>query len=280
MVSNSSSTIRGGSSIGCISSSWSSSCRFTFWRLSWLYCDWICWRTVSRRLSSVFHAEPHRELVVDRRRLASGDRLDVDVERRRLAGEVLDAVVVGKSHVDRLLVPRRQPDQLLLEARNELVVADRHRGVVVGAAVERLAIDLADIGDGQTITGLGRAFLGREGSRIAGERLAAGPRRPRRRPRPPAAPPQIVLKSAELDLWQHLVDHRVREVGAAGEHLVRHVLVFGQPIVRCRSGLLAALAQRLAGDLGEDRLAGSRPSPSVRTSGADASSAPCRDGTP
>ena len=163
------------------------------------------------------------------------------------------AVVLRERDVDRLLLAGRDALELLGEAGDELGRAEADLRVLVGAALEGLAVDLADIGHGDAVAGRRLPVLRREGARRFGELaqllvdllvLDLGDR-PLDRDR---------LEVLELDLRQDLVGHRVGEVGPAGEHLVGLLLVLGQLEVRLHGGALAALGDRVAGDLVDDVL--------------------------
>ena len=76
--------------------------------------------------------------------LGSRNFLDLDVEGGFLAGKVRSAVVRREGHGDGLLVAGLDADELVFEAGNEAAGADDQIGVVVRAAVEGFAVDLAD----------------------------------------------------------------------------------------------------------------------------------------
>ena len=87
----------------------------------------------------------------DRRRGVHGGRDqyqrapgDLDVERRRLAGEVGPRVLGRESGLHHTLVARRRPHELFLEAGNESPLSDFEQEALPAAAFERLTVDAAD----------------------------------------------------------------------------------------------------------------------------------------
>src|ERR1700704_3071498 len=87
------------------------------------------------------HAERLGEILVDRHFPRGLDRFRRHLEDRRLAGQVGGQVVLREGDIDGAGLPRRHPDQLVLESGNEGIRADLNRDVVAGAALEGLAID-------------------------------------------------------------------------------------------------------------------------------------------
>ena len=79
------------------------------------------------------------------------------IEFRHLARELLVAVIGRESDFERALLADADADQLVLEAGNEGAGADLHGDVVAGAALEGLAVDLADKGNGHAVAVLGLA---------------------------------------------------------------------------------------------------------------------------
>jgi hypothetical protein len=84
------------------------------------------------------------ELFINGNGLRRLDRFRGDLEFRRLAGERLGRIGLGEGHVDLARLAGRHAHQLLLETRDELLGADRHRDVVAGTAREYFAVDAAD----------------------------------------------------------------------------------------------------------------------------------------
>ena len=72
------------------------------------------------------------------------DLLDGELERRRLAGDVLGGVVVGERRVDGLLLAGGDADEALLEAGDQAAGADLDELVAALAALEGLAVDRPD----------------------------------------------------------------------------------------------------------------------------------------
>ena len=99
-------------------------------------------------------------LVVDLELAGLRHFLDGDVEGGFLAGQMRRAVVFREGDGDLLLVAGLGADQLVFEARDELLRAEHQRLVGAGAAVEGLAVDLADIVDRDAVAFVGLAFLG------------------------------------------------------------------------------------------------------------------------
>src|ERR1700704_5154942 len=94
-----------------------------------------------RELVERLHAERLGEILVDRHLARRLDRLRRHLEHRGLAGQVGRQVVLRERDIDGAGLPRRHPDQLVLESRNEGIRTDLNRDVVAGAALEGLAID-------------------------------------------------------------------------------------------------------------------------------------------
>ncbi len=72
---------------------------------------------------------------------------------------MLGAVFLREGHVEDALLAGGGAEKLFLEAGDEAARADGDPAVLIGAALEGLAVDLADIGDGDAVAGLGGAFL-------------------------------------------------------------------------------------------------------------------------
>jgi len=102
------------------------------------------------------------QLVVDFQLARGCDRLDLDVEGGFLAGKVGCPILGRESNRDHLLVAYLETDQLLFEAGNEPVRADHQLGILVRAAFERLAVDLAEVIDRHLVAIGGLAGLGLE----------------------------------------------------------------------------------------------------------------------
>ena len=107
--------------------------------------------------------------VVDRHRRHRAQFLDLDIEARFLAGQAVADVVLGKGDFDLGALARPRSDELILEAGDEHVGPELQMEIGVGAALERLAVDLADEIEHQDIA-LPRlaATLDRLGSSVLG----------------------------------------------------------------------------------------------------------------
>ena len=109
-----------------------------------------------------FGAELLGQIVVQLRLGGGLHVLDLALEHGGFAGQVLGAVFLGESDLDVLLVTRLAADQLLLEAGDEAVRAQRE-GIILGrTAFESLAIDLAEEIDHDLVALFRRAVLGLE----------------------------------------------------------------------------------------------------------------------
>ncbi len=125
-------------------------------------------------LAQVLEAHLLGEFIVDRvPSFGAFDAGHLHVEFGRLAGEFLDAIGVGEGHLHGQFVAGLGADQLVLEARNELAGAEFQRHILGGAAVEGLAVDLADEGDGDLVALRGLAVLGLPGLVLGGEAASA-----------------------------------------------------------------------------------------------------------
>ena len=207
----------------------------------------------SRSCSSELEAQALGELVVDLERIRRRHFLHRNVEGRFLTGEVARAVVVGEGHGDGLFLTGGHALELLGEAGDELAGAEADHGIVVGAARERLAVDLAGVGNGQLVAVLRLAVLGRERARTLGEFLdlridiGIGNLGDRTLDRDRT-------ELGEFDLGQDLVGHGVGQIGFAVENLLGGALVLGQLEVRLLRSALAPTGHCIASDLVDDRL--------------------------
>ena len=91
------------------------------------------------------------ELVVELGQPLGLDLVHGDLERRRLAGELLAGIVVGERHLDGLDVARGGAEQLLLEPRDQVAGAELDQLVAARAALERLTLERADVVDDDLI---------------------------------------------------------------------------------------------------------------------------------
>ena len=82
-----------------------------------------------------------------------------------VAGQGGLRVVVGEGDVEGGRVPGRQPDEMVLEARDEALLADDERHPVRGPALERLAVPRPAVRDDRVVALLGRP-LGRGQGRV------------------------------------------------------------------------------------------------------------------
>ena len=198
-----------------------------------------------------FEAEILGGLVVDLELAGLRHFLDGDVEGRFLAGQIGGVVVFREGHGDQLLVAGLGADQLVLEARDELLRAEHQRLVGAGAAVEGLAVDLADIVDGDAVAVFGLALLRLVGARRFGDaldllvdlRFRHVEDRPRHRD---------AGEILDLDRRNDLIGELELEIGAAGEDLLGFLLVLGHGDLGLHGGLLAAVGDDGAGRVGED----------------------------
>ena len=92
--------------------------------------------------------------------------LHVDLEMRRLAGEAGLRVVVRERDVELGVLADTQPDQVVLEARDQPVVADDQRHAIRRSALERLAVARAREGDDGVVALLGGPVLDRLEDRV------------------------------------------------------------------------------------------------------------------
>ena len=95
-------------------------------------------------LGDGFGAEALGEVVVECRGFRRGDFLDFDFKRNGLTGELRLAIFFGEGRVDDLLFAGLHAHQALFEARDEAAGSERNRCVRRGAALESLAVELAD----------------------------------------------------------------------------------------------------------------------------------------
>ena len=166
-------------------------------------------------------SERLRELLVDGDLFRRLDRFGGDVELGGFAGERLGRVALREGHLDHAGFAGAKADELLFEARDELVRADRHGDVVAGAAGERGAVDAADEVDHHAVAVLDLGALGLRLKRfvLLGDLLervvdlAVGD----------LGDQLFQLDGAEVgerDRRQHLERQRVGEVGLAADDAV------------------------------------------------------------
>ena len=158
--------------------------------------------------------------------------------------------------------PAFDSDQLVLEARNELLGAEHQRLVGAGAAVEGHAVDLADIVDGDAVAVFRLARLGLVGPRGFGDALDLlvdlGLRNVEHLPGH-----GDVGKFLDLDRRDDLIGELEFEIRAAGQDLLGFLLVLGHGDLGLHRGLFAAVGddvarrvrQDLVDDFGHERLA-------------------------
>ena len=91
------------------------------------------------------------EIVGELHFLGLGDLLDLHVEDRVLACEVLGTIFCWKCHLDLDIVINLLADQLVFEAGNERAGTEHKRKIVGRAALKRLVANLTNEVDGQTI---------------------------------------------------------------------------------------------------------------------------------
>ena len=113
------------------------------------------------------------QLVVDLGGLGFLHGLDGHVEDGGLTGQVLGLVLLGEADLDGLLLTDLHADQLLFEAGDERARAQGQRVVLGGAALEGLAVHLAEEVDHHLVAvlGLGALLAVGEAGRIAGQGL-------------------------------------------------------------------------------------------------------------
>src|SRR6185312_234954 len=205
---------------------------------------------VAHRLAQLverFKAERLGEVVVDGDGAGGLDRLRRDRELGVLSGERLDLIVRREGHLEGAVLAGGDADELILEAGDESVRADQHRGVVAGAALEGLAVDGAGIGDDDTVALLRLAAFGTRRERLVlfgdavqalvdlgvgdvGDRLLD----------------LDVLEVAERDRRHDLDRDRVGEIALALDQVLDLVLRLRQRHLRVGGELEAALGDDLA----------------------------------
>ena len=108
--------------------------------------------TSSLACASAFGAERLGELVVDRRaRTGFATSLTLTSKSASLPASVGDRIVVGERGIDVALLAGLGAVDALLEARDELPWPRTMLGVLARAALELLAVDLADEVDGDAV---------------------------------------------------------------------------------------------------------------------------------
>jgi hypothetical protein len=115
-----------------------------------------------------FHAERGGESFVHGDLVRRLDGRGLNVEFRRLAGELLVSVVSGEAEFERALFADGDADELRLETRNKRARADLNSDVLAFAALEGLAVDLADEGNRHAVAGFGLAAFRLGGIRTVG----------------------------------------------------------------------------------------------------------------
>ena len=120
------------------------------------------------------------ELVVELGQPLGLDLLDGDGEAGRLPASVLAPVVLGERDLDGALSPAPAPDELLLEAGDQAARAELEQLVAALAALERLAVDRADVVDHHVVAARPRGARPSRAWRSA-RAAARAPRRPARR---------------------------------------------------------------------------------------------------
>ena len=109
------------------------------------------------QLRDAFGAERLGEVVVDLGPHGRGHFLHRDGEGRVFAGQRGDRIVVREGGDDVALLAGLGAGDALLEAGDEVALAEHDRRRLGRAAFERLAVDLADEVDGDAIAVLGAA---------------------------------------------------------------------------------------------------------------------------
>ena len=119
-----------------------------------------------RQVLEVTHRSGEVVVGVGQHLLAQLPQLDLEVGH--LAGERRLRVVVGERDVEPLRVADRQPDEVVLEARDQAVLADDQRHPLGRPALERDAVAGALELDDRVVALLGAAFLDRREGRRSG----------------------------------------------------------------------------------------------------------------
>lgn len=96
-------------------------------------------------------AEAFGELFVDVRLLRRANFVDLHFEDSRFAGEVLGLVLFREGDFDVFFFAGFRADQLFLETRDEAAGAENQRVAFSGAAFERLAVNLANEVDDDSV---------------------------------------------------------------------------------------------------------------------------------
>ena len=114
------------------------------------------------------------EVVVELGQALDLDLADGDVEGRGLAGQLLGAVLVGEGDLDQALVAGPGADELLLEAGDQPARAELEQLVAALAAVERHAVELAEVVHHDVVAELGGALDGLERGQAVAQALDLG----------------------------------------------------------------------------------------------------------
>src|SRR5690606_21849430 len=96
----------------------------------------------------------------DLRLLRCGDFIHLDVEGGFLARQRLLRIGLRECRADGALLARLGALETVLETGDEAALAEHDVDALSGAALERLAVDLADEVDGQPVALLGSPALG------------------------------------------------------------------------------------------------------------------------
>ena len=107
--------------------------------------------------------------IVDRGGNRLAQLLRGNVERRDFPGQFLGLVVFGERHLKRLRVAGPQAIELFDEAGNEVAAADIDIGIGRGATLERDAIDLTQVIDGEDVALGGTRVFAARGQLFLGE---------------------------------------------------------------------------------------------------------------
>ena len=183
------------------------------------------------------------------------DLLDLDLEARLLAGQLLVAVVLGEGDLDRALLARGGSGELLLEALDQPARAELEQVAARLAALEGLVVDVAGEVDHHEVAvgGLALDGLQRRGGLAhplqLGVHLVGGDLRL-------AAPDLDALVVAELGLGPHAhLDGEGQRVPRVGHSLEVDVWIADRGDTRVLQRLLVPARQSVAHGLVEHGLA-------------------------